>query len=61
MHASSTLYVVEGGDHSLMVAKADLKALESSQEQVDDGVQTTVARFLRGVLNPSSPTTSVRT
>ena len=53
MHAPSTLTVVEGGDHSLMVGKAALKALGSSQEEVDDGILTAIARFLRGVLNQS--------
>ena len=37
--ASSTLCVVEGGDHSLLVAKTALKAQGSSQEEVDDGVR----------------------
>ncbi|HEY3621784.1 MAG TPA: alpha/beta family hydrolase [Roseiarcus sp.] len=54
MHAPSTLYVVEGGDHSLMVAKAALNALGSSQEEVDDSMLTAIARFLRRVLNQSS-------
>jgi uncharacterized protein len=50
MRAPSTLYVVEGGDHSLMVAKTALKALGSSQEQMDDGVLTAIARFLKDAL-----------
>ena len=50
MRAPSTLYVVEGGDHSLMVAKTALKALGSSQEQMDDGVLTAIARFLKDPL-----------
>jgi predicted alpha/beta-hydrolase family hydrolase len=54
MHARSTLTVVEGGDHSLMVAKTALKALGSNQEDVDDGMLTAIARFLREALNPSS-------
>ena len=54
MHAPSTLYVVEGGDHSLMVAKTALKALGSSQEEVDSGMLTAIARFLREALNQSS-------
>jgi uncharacterized protein len=52
MHAPLTLYVVEGGDHSLVVAKAALNALGSSQEEVDDSMLTAIARFLRGILNP---------
>jgi hypothetical protein len=47
MGALSTLYVVEGGDHSLIVAKAALKALGSSQEQVDENMLTAIVGFLR--------------
>ena len=54
MHAPSTLHVVEGGDHSLTVAKAALNAAGSSQEEVDDSILTAIARFLRRVLNQSS-------
>jgi uncharacterized protein len=54
MRAPSTLYVVEGGDHSLMVAKTALKALGSSQEQMDDGMLTAIARFLKDALGGSS-------
>ena len=36
-----------------MVAKTALKALGSSQEEVDDGMLTAIARFLREVLNQS--------
>jgi uncharacterized protein len=50
MHAPSTLTVVEGGDHSLMVAKTALKALGSSQEEVDNDMLTAITGFLRGVL-----------
>src|SRR5277367_1987803 len=54
MRAPSTLYVVEGGDHSLMVAKTALKALGSGQEQMDDGMLTAIARFLKDALGGSS-------
>jgi uncharacterized protein len=54
MHAPLTLYVVEGGDHSLVVAKSALKALGSSQEEVDDSMLAAIARFLREALNRSS-------
>jgi predicted alpha/beta-hydrolase family hydrolase len=54
MHAPSTLYVVEGGDHSLVVSKTAVKALGSSQEEVDEGVVTAIARFLRDAPNQSS-------
>jgi uncharacterized protein len=46
MGAPSTLHVVDEGDHSLIVGKAALKALGSSQEEVDDGISTAIARFL---------------
>ena len=49
MKAPSKLAVVEGGDHSLMVAKTALKALGSSQEEVDDRLLTAIARFLTGI------------
>ena len=51
MGAPSTLHVVEGADHSLMVAKTALKALGSSQEDVDDGLLMAIRRFLPGILN----------
>ena len=54
MRAPSTLYVVEGGDHSLIVAKAALKALGSSQEEVDESMLTAIALFLREAPNQSS-------
>jgi predicted alpha/beta-hydrolase family hydrolase len=53
MRAPSTLYVVEGGDHSLVAAKAALEALGSSQEQVDDSMLTAIARFLGEAPNQS--------
>jgi uncharacterized protein len=54
MRAPSTLYVVEGGDHSLVVAKAALKALGPSQEQVDESMVTAIARFVGEALDQSS-------
>ncbi len=50
MQAPSTLHVVEGGDHSLMVAKTALKALGSNQEEVDASLLTSIAGFLRETL-----------
>jgi predicted alpha/beta-hydrolase family hydrolase len=54
MGAPSTLHVVDGGDHLLIVGKATLKALGSSQEEVDDGISTAIARFLNDLLGNSS-------
>jgi uncharacterized protein len=53
MSAPSTLYVVDGGDHSLLVAKATLKALGSTQEDADESVRTAIVRFLEGALAES--------
>jgi uncharacterized protein len=53
MRASSTLYVVDGGDHSLLAAKATLQALGSTQEKADEGVRTAIARFLAEALRES--------
>jgi uncharacterized protein len=53
MRAPSTLYVVDGGDHSLLVAKATLKALGSTQDEADEGIRTAIARFLKDALRES--------
>jgi predicted alpha/beta-hydrolase family hydrolase len=50
MDAPSALHVVEGGDHSLLVAKATLKAQGSTQEEADERVRTAIARFLTDAL-----------
>jgi uncharacterized protein len=50
MRAPSTLHVVEGADHSLLVAKTALKALGSTQEEADEQVLTAIGRFLKGAL-----------
>jgi predicted alpha/beta-hydrolase family hydrolase len=50
MRAPSTLHVVEGGDHSLLVAKATLKAQGSTQEEADEGVRTAIAGFVTDAL-----------
>jgi predicted alpha/beta-hydrolase family hydrolase len=46
MRAPSMLYIVEGGDHSLVVSKTALKESGSNQEEVDDSVRAAIARFL---------------
>jgi uncharacterized protein len=50
MLAPSTLHVVEGADHSLLVGKATLKALGSSQDETDDEISVAIARFLKDPL-----------
>jgi uncharacterized protein len=46
MTAKNFLHVVEGGDHSLMVAKKQLKAVNESQEQVDQRVLAAISDFV---------------
>ncbi|HXE26522.1 MAG TPA: alpha/beta family hydrolase [Roseiarcus sp.] len=50
MRALSTLHVVDGGDHSLLLAKATLKATGSTQEDADEGVRSAIAGFLKDAL-----------
>jgi predicted alpha/beta-hydrolase family hydrolase len=46
MTASNDLYVVDGGDHSLIVAKGQLKATGETQEQVDEGILEAIRQFV---------------
>jgi uncharacterized protein len=48
MSAPSTLYVLDRGDHSLMVAKATLKAMATTQEEADESIRTAIASLLKG-------------
>jgi uncharacterized protein len=50
MQALSTLHVVEGADHSLLVGKAMLKALGSSRDETDEEISIAIARFLKDPL-----------
>ena len=47
MKAPSTLHVVPGGDHSLVVGKRQLQADGETQEEVDHRICTEIARFVR--------------
>jgi predicted alpha/beta-hydrolase family hydrolase len=46
MTASNDLYVVDGGDHSLIVAKGQLKATGETQEQVDERILEAIRQFV---------------
>jgi uncharacterized protein len=46
MKARNELYVVEGGDHSLLVEKARLKANGQTQDEVDQGVMAVIESFV---------------
>jgi predicted alpha/beta-hydrolase family hydrolase len=48
MSAPNQLHVVEGGDHSLMVRKGDLKQMGKTQEDVDQEIIKKITEFLRG-------------
>jgi predicted alpha/beta-hydrolase family hydrolase len=49
MSAFSALHVVEGGDHSLMIAKAALKERGATQEEADGQTLTAIEIFLGGL------------
>ena len=48
MTAPNFLHVVEGGDHSLIVAKKQLRAADETQEQVDARILAAIAGFIYG-------------
>ena len=46
MKAPNQLYVVEGGDHSLMVTKGQLKAAGETQDEVEERMLKTIHEFV---------------
>jgi predicted alpha/beta-hydrolase family hydrolase len=46
LRAPHRLHVVDGGDHSLSVAKLALRSRGETQEQVDGAILTAIAQFL---------------
>jgi len=46
MKAPNFLHVVEGGDHSLLVAKRQLQATGATQENVDQRILAAIAEFV---------------
>jgi hypothetical protein len=48
MKAPNELYVVEGGDHSLLVAKGQLKAIGKTQDQVEEQILEAIRLFVAG-------------
>jgi predicted alpha/beta-hydrolase family hydrolase len=46
MHAVNALHVVEGGDHSLLVTKTQLKASQETQEDVDQRILQAIQKFI---------------
>ncbi len=49
MKARNSLHVVEGGDHSLLVAKRQLNASGERQEEVDQRILEAIAQFVNEV------------
>jgi uncharacterized protein len=49
MAADNELVIVEGGDHSLLVKKTELKRQGKTQEDVDSSLMQAIARFTRQV------------
>jgi predicted alpha/beta-hydrolase family hydrolase len=50
MSAPNVLHVVEGGDHSLIVRKKDLRS--ETQEDVDQRILKAIAEFVNGLNAP---------
>jgi hypothetical protein len=46
MKATTFLHIVEGGDHSLQVAKRQLAAAGETQEEVDQRILEAIAKFV---------------
>lgn len=51
MKAPSHLYVVEGGDHSLLVRKGDLKQMGKTQEEIDEQIVKAIGSFLADLMH----------
>ncbi len=49
MKAPTLLHVVEGGDHSLRVSKSHLRTTNETQEDVDQRILETIAKFVDGL------------
>ena len=47
MNAENFLHVVDGGDHSLIVAKKQLKAVNETQDAVEQRVLAAIEKFVR--------------
>jgi hypothetical protein len=48
MKAPNELYIVDGGDHSLLVAKGQLKAIGKTQDQVEEQILEPIRLFISG-------------
>ena len=50
MIAPNSLYVVEGGDHSLQVTKRQLQASGETQDDVDQRILDAIAKFVNRIV-----------
>ena len=55
MHAENELYVVQGGDHSLLVTKTQLKSEGRTQEDVDRQILSVIEKFVAQTLSRAVP------
>ena len=49
MKAPNFLHIVEGGDHSLLVTKSELRRTSQTQQQIDAQILAAVASFVNGL------------
>jgi predicted alpha/beta-hydrolase family hydrolase len=56
MNAPNELHLVDGGDHSLMVRKGDLKQMGKTQEDIDERILDAIAVFVESAGSGRSPT-----
>ena len=51
MIAPNVLHVVEGGDHSLLVAKRQLRAVGQTQDDADQRIEEAIGAFVRQLIS----------
>jgi hypothetical protein len=54
MRAPNELEIVEGGDHSLLVRKTQLRTAQKTQETIDAQILAAIADFLRAQILPNA-------
>ena len=50
--ALNSLYIVDGGDHSLRVPKKQLQAIGETQERIDQRILEAIAKFVSSTVQP---------
>lgn len=53
MISPNELKIVEGGDHSLLLRKTDLRASGQTPDEIDAGILASIEDFVRGNLSPN--------